>query len=99
MRFTFPQRFVNGCVVFQKRIPFIWTQAKLVKGFGSFASPRWILYRIIDKYNEEISVAGSGAQTLGPVTLVDAAKVNDAFAHPDEDEWKRIVLASETPHR
>lgn len=83
----------------QKRIPFIWTQAKLVKGFGSFASPRWILYRIIDKYNEEISVAGSGAQTLGPVTLVDAAKVNDAFAHPDEDEWKRIVLASETPHR
>ena len=83
----------------QKRIPFIWTQAKLVKGFGSFASPRWILYRIIDKYNEEISVSGTGAQTLGPVTLVDAAKVNDAFAHPDEDEWKRIVFASETPHR
>lgn len=75
----------------QKRIPYIWTQANLVKGFTSFASPRWILHRIIDKYNEEISIAGPGAQTLGPVTLVDAAKVNTDFAHPDEDKWKSIV--------
>lgn len=78
----------------QMRIPYIWTQAKLVKGFGSFASPRWILYRIIEKYNEEISVSGSGAQTLGPKTLVEASRVNFDFSHPDEDEWQRIVVAA-----
>ena len=90
------KKFREWCI---QRIPFIWTQAKLVKGFGSFAAPRWILYRIIDKYNEEISVSGTGAQTLGPVTLLDAAKVNASFAHPDEDEWKRIIVASSQPHR
>jgi hypothetical protein len=90
------KKFREWCI---QRIPFIWTQAKLVKGFGSFAAPRWILYRIIDKYNEEISVSGTGAQTLGPVTLLDAAKVNASFAHPDEDEWKRIIVASTQPHR
>ena len=80
-------------------MPYIWTQAKLVKGYGSFASPRWVLHRIIAKYNEEISIVGTGAQTLGPVTLVDAAKVNRLFEHPDEDEWKRIVVASQQSHR
>jgi hypothetical protein len=82
------KKFREWCIT---RIPFIWSQAKLVKGFNSFSGRRWILYRIIDKYNDEISRGGPGAQTLGPVTLVDAFKVNALFAHPDEDEWKRIV--------
>lgn len=90
------KKFREWCI---KRMPYIWTQAKLVKGYGSFASPRWVLHRIIAKYNEEISIVGTGAQTLGPITLVDAAKVNRLFEHPDEDEWKRIVVASQQSHR
>ena len=83
------EKFQQWCIA---RIPFVWNQDKLIKGFSGFQSPQWILHRIIDKYNEEIGVSGKGSQTLGPKTLADAARVNSKFSHPDEDAWKRILF-------
>ena len=82
------EKFLRWCIA---RIPFIWNQDKLIKGFTGFQSSQWILHRIIDRYNEEISVSGTGAQTLGSKTLIDAARVNSKFIHPDEETWKRIL--------
>lgn len=68
-----------------------FSQEGLVKGHGSFDSPRWILYRVIDKYNSmESNLQGRGAQTIGPVTLVEAAEKEARFQHPDEIQWIRI---------
>jgi len=68
-----------------------FSQEGLVKGHGSFDSPRWILYRVIDKYNTmEANLQGRGAQTIGPVTLVEAAEKEARFQHPDEIQWIRI---------
>ena len=70
---------------------------KLVKGFGTFTSPRYTLHRVIDKYNdvmENCQKAGKGV-TIGPMTIYHAANnVSKDFAHPDEDRWSKIVEAA-----
>ena len=71
-----------------------FSQDKLVKGFGSFDSPRWVLYRILDKYNDLISNEyGTGAPTIRAKRMFEAFELSgeDRFKHPDEEEWKRIV--------
>ena len=75
-----------------------FNQEKLVKGFGSFDSPRWTLYRIISKYNDEMSnVSGKGAPTIQAGRLLKAFQISGEkrFAHPDEEEWKKIVAKAE----
>ena len=70
-----------------------FSQDKLVKGFGSFDSPRWVLYRIIDKYNDLISNEyGTGAPTIRAKRMVEAVELSEEerFKHPDEEVWKRI---------
>ena len=74
-----------------------WKQDKLVKGFNGFQLPRWTLDRIIDKYNDEESTRGKGAQTLGPVTLYEAGLVDEKFKSHDEDKWKNIVRQATSP--
>lgn len=70
-----------------------FSQQKLVKGYGTFASPRWVLYRVIERYNDETAnLSGRGAQTLGSKTLLAAANKDKKFAHPDEETWKKIVI-------
>ncbi len=74
-----------------------FSQDKLVKGFGSFDSPRWVLYRIIDKYNDLISNEyGTGAPTIRAKRMVEAVELSEEerFKHPDEEVWKRIVESS-----
>ena len=69
-----------------------WKQDKLFKGFSGFQLPRWTLDRLIDRYNEEITdIDGRGAQTLGPVTLYEASRVDEKFKSPDEDRWAKVV--------
>lgn len=71
-----------------------FTQEKLVKGFGSFDSPRWTLYRIIDKYNDMMTnVQSTGAPTIKEKRLVQAVTMSseERFAHPDEELWIKIV--------
>ena len=74
-----------------------YTPIKLVKGFGTFTSPRYTLHRVIDKYNdvmENCQKAGKGV-TIGPMTIYHAANnVSKDFAHPDEDRWSKIVEAA-----
>jgi hypothetical protein len=84
------EKFLNWCI---HNLATQWNQNNLVKGRGSFDSPRWILHeKIIDRYNEhETNNSGTGAQTIGFKTLVDIASKNERFQHPDEDEWKNIV--------
>ena len=70
-----------------------FNQEKLVKGFGSFDSPRWTLYRIIEKYNDEVTNQfGTGAPTIKEKRLVQAVAISgeERFHHPDEEEWARI---------
>ena len=70
-----------------------FNQEKLVKGFGSFDSPRWVLYRIIEKYNDEVTnQLGSGAPTIKEKRMVQAVAMSgeERFQHPDEEEWARI---------
>ena len=38
----------------------------------------------------ESNLQGRGAQTIGPVTLVEAAEKEARFQHPDEIQWIRI---------
>ena len=67
-----------------------FSQESLVKGFGSFDSPRWVLYRVIELYNlMETNLNGRGAQTLGPITLVEAVEksTEKRFQHPDDVKW------------
>ena len=64
-----------------------------VKGYGSFDSPRWVLYRLIDLYNTmETNINGRGAQTIGPVTLIEAVEKSGEkrFQHPDDVQWIKI---------
>ena len=71
-----------------------FNQEKLVKGFGSFDSPRWTLYRIIDKYNDWMTNKYStGAPTIKERRMVQAVSMSgeERFEHPDEEEWVRIV--------
>ena len=71
-----------------------FNQEKLVKGFGSFDSPRWTLYRIIDKYNDWMTNKFStGAPTIKEKRLVQAVSMSgeERFCHPDEEEWARII--------
>jgi hypothetical protein len=71
-----------------------FSQEALVKGFGSFDSPRWVLYRVIEKYNSmETNINGRGAQTLGPVTLIEAVEKSGEkrFQHPDDVRWGSIL--------
>jgi len=71
-----------------------FTQDKLVKGFGSFDSPRWTLYRIIDKYNDMMTnMQSTGAPTIKEGRLVQAARVSNEprFEHPDEEMWSKIL--------
>lgn len=73
-----------------------FTQEKLVKGFGSFDSPRWTLYRIIDKYNDMVTnVQSTGAPTIKEKRLVQAVNMSNEsrFEHPDEEVWSKIVKA------
>ena len=73
--------------------------ADLVKNYGSFDSPRFVLYRVIEEYNRlEGNTVGRGAQTLGPITLVDAVErtaglfpKENRFKHPDVGVWAKIV--------
>ena len=70
-----------------------FSQEALVKGHGSFDSPRWVLYRVIELYNTmETNINGRGAQTLGPVTLIEAAERSGEkrFQHPDDVKWVLI---------
>ena len=70
-----------------------FNQEKLVKGFGSFDSPRWTLYRIIEKYNDEITnVLGTGAPTIKEKRMVQAVAMSgeERFQHPDEEQWIKI---------
>lgn len=81
--------FRNWCI---GNIAKYWKQDKLVKGFSGFQLPRWTLDRLIDRYNEEITdIDGRGAQTLGPVTLYEASRVDENFKSPDEDRWAKVV--------
>lgn len=76
-----------------------FSQDKLVKGFGSFDSPRWVLYRIIDKYNDLISNEyGTGAPTIRAKRMVEAVELSEEerFKHPDEEVWKRIEKEAKT---
>ena len=71
-----------------------YTPVKLVKGFGTFASPRYTLHRIVDKYNDVMENSGQAGKgvTIGLKTLYYAAtNVDMDFAHPDEDRWQKIV--------
>ena len=71
-----------------------FSQEKLVKGFGTFDSPRWTLYRIIDKYNDMVTnIQSTGAPTIKEKRLVQAVAMSNEnrFKHPDEDEWTRIL--------
>ena len=69
-----------------------WSPKELVKGYSTFNSHRYILYRVIAKYNRQISnLNGRGAETIGPKTLIQAAETNPNFAHPDKDEWQLWV--------
>tara|TARA_B100000212_G_scaffold338987_1_gene316551 strand:- start:56 stop:1138 length:1083 start_codon:yes stop_codon:yes gene_type:complete len=71
-----------------------YTPVKLVKGFGTFASPRYTLHRIVDKYNDLMENSGQAGKgvTIGLKTLYYAAtNVDMDFAHPDEDRWQKIV--------
>ena len=70
-----------------------FSQEKLIKGFGTFDSPRWTLYRILDKYNDVMTNQfGKGAPTIKGKTLIQAIEISSEpkFKHPDEDEWERI---------
>lgn len=70
-----------------------FNQEKLVKGFGSFDSPRWTLYRIIEKYNDEITnVLSTGAPTIKEKRMVQAVAMSgeERFQHPDEEQWIKI---------
>lgn len=85
------ESFLDWCV---NNLARCFNQEKLVKGFGSFDSPRWTLYRIIDKYNDEVTnQLGSGAPTIKEKRLVQAIAMSGEtrFQHPDEEEWKKIV--------
>ena len=73
-----------------------FSQEALIKGYGSFDSPRWVLYRVIEMYNTmEKNVKGKGAQTLGPVTLIEAVERSqeNRFKHPDDIKWAIINQA------
>jgi len=79
------QKFRDWCI---DRIAIEWSPKDLTKGFSTFNSHRYILYRVIAKYNREIAnLEGKGADTIGPKTLLQAADNNHLFAHPDKDEW------------
>ena len=80
--------FRNWCI---GQIAINWNQPKLVKGYSGWAMPRFVLWKLINRYNEWESNAGRGAQTLGVITLYEAAQVCDVFKHPDQDEWNKIV--------
>ena len=83
------ESFEEWCV---NRLAECFNQEKLVNGFGTFESPRWVLYRIIDKYNDEITnKLGTGAPTIKEKRLDQAIALSgeDRFEHPDEDEWAR----------
>ena len=55
-----------------------FSQEKLVKGFGTFDSPRWTLYRIIDKYNDMVTnIQSTGAPTIKEKRLVQAVAMSN----------------------
>ena len=86
------ESFENWCIEHLARC---FNQEKLVKGFGSFSSNRWVLYRILDKYNDEmINKFGSGAPTIKEKRMVQAVAMSgeEKFRHPDENEWERICI-------
>ena len=70
-----------------------YTPVKLVKGFGTFTSPRYTLHRIIDKYNDIMENSGQAKKgvTIGMITLFNAGESNKNFQHPDEDRWQKVV--------
>lgn len=71
-----------------------FSQDKLIKGFGSFDSPRWTLYRILDKYNDMMTNEfGKGAPTIKEKRLVQAVKMSNElrFQHPDEEMWVKMT--------
>lgn len=85
------ESFYNWCV---KELKTEYTQDELVQTFGSFDSPRQVLYRVIDKYNSKTTrLNGKGSQTIGPVTLVNAIYNSGEyrFEHPNEDEWEKVL--------
>jgi hypothetical protein len=88
-------KFLNWCI---DNLATNWNQNNLVKGRSSFDCARWILHeKIIARYNEqEKNNSGTGAQTIGPKTLVDAASKDKKFEHPDEDEWKNLLKGLKT---
>jgi hypothetical protein len=87
-------KFLNWCI---DNLAINYNQTNLVKGFTGFTCPQWILYRIIERYNDqEKNNTGTGAQTIGPKTLVDVASKDERLQHPDEDEWKNILKAAKT---
>ena len=74
-----------------------YNPVKLVKGFGTYTSPRFTLHRVIDKYNDEMENIGQAKKgvTIGPMTIYHAVNnVSKDFAHPDEDRWSKIVKAA-----
>ena len=77
----------------EKELAKNYTPIKLVKGYGTFTSPRQTLHRIIEKYNDHLENTGQANKgtTIGPVTLYHAAmSVNKQFKNPDEDAWSKV---------
>ena len=84
--------FRNWCTTELKKQ---YTPTKLVKGFGTFESPRYALHRIIEKYNDMmVNTKEHNSVIIGPKKLVAAGELNKKFIHPDEDCWARIVNKS-----
>ena len=70
------------------------SQEALVKGHASFDSPRWVLHRVIEMYNTETrNLGGKGAQTIGPMTLIEAVEKSgeNRFKHPDDIKWAEVL--------
>ena len=85
------ERFETWC---KQELAKLYSQEKLVKGFGTFDSPRWVLYRIIYRYNDMMTnMHSTGAPTIQEKRLVQAVAMSNEnrFKHPDEDEWMRIL--------
>ena len=64
-----------------------YSPEKLVKNFGGFSGPKYVLHeRVIYAYNNYVTAnAGSGAQTISDKTLETAKQLDKKFAHPEEN--------------
>ena len=64
--------------------------------FGSFDSPRWVLYRIIDKYNDLVSNEyGKGAPTIRAKRMVEAVELME---DNHREMCDRLGVSTTHPH-